>query len=78
MVLQPSFVLTKMISHLKRPANAITVEHCVKTGLRDLGYEYETYGAFIHEATGVLASFTHKYLKALAEKGQRIFLKRKS
>ena len=53
--------MTKMISHLAPPINAITAEKCVTTGLRDLGQEEETHGAFIHEVTGALMSFLHKY-----------------
>ena len=72
----PSFVITKMISHLKTPINAITVDKCVNAGLRDLGYEGETYGALIHEVTGALLSFVNKYFADLQQAGLRFFLKR--
>ena len=72
----PSFVKTKMIKHLATPANAITVEKSVETGLRDLGQEDETYGALIHEVTGFLVIFFDKYFNELQQKVVRQLVKK--
>ena len=72
----PSFVKTQMISHLATPVNAITVESCVKSGLRDLGQEEETYGALIHEVSGTLVRFIDKYMGDLQSRVQRFFVKK--
>lgn len=74
--MSPSFVMTKMISHLKTPFNAISVEKCVSTGLRDLGHEEETSGALIHEATSIYSTFMGKYMGDIEYKIRRMLLQR--
>ena len=61
----PSFVETKMIAHLKKPANSIPVGQFVDTALRDLGQTEESNGAFRHELTGVIGIFGDKYLQSV-------------
>ena len=81
LTLIPGFVDTNMTKFIENRKNIVfaPVDACVKTCLRDLGYESESFGAFTHEVQGTIATKLKKWIGAYQfsdisseEKGSKI------